>query len=95
MKRMIVIVLALITSYSFAADVLIFKHGVRFDHQGHQTEKVGSCTVCHGERVGKIKGFGKEWAHKHCINCHKLRNEGGPVNCDGCHKRMYSYFTTL
>ena len=41
-----------------------------------------------GEQVGKIKGFGKEWAHKNCINCHKLLNEGAPSNCGGCHKTL-------
>lgn len=90
MKNMIVIVLALFSSNLFAADVLTLKHGVEFNHKSHQTEKVGSCTVCHGEHVGKINGFGKEWAHKNCINCHKLHNEGRPANCGGCHKTMGS-----
>lgn len=88
MKRMIVIVLALFAATSFSADILMFKHGVEFDHKGHQTEKVGTCTICHEEQIGKINGFGKEWAHKHCINCHNLHNEGRPANCGGCHKTM-------
>lgn len=88
MKKIIVIVLALFASSSFAADVLIFRHGVEFNHKGHQNEKVGLCTVCHDEQVGRIKGFGKEWAHKNCINCHKLHNGGSPVSCGGCHKTL-------
>jgi Cytochrome c7 and related cytochrome c len=90
MKKMAFIGLALFASNSFAADVLMFKHGVEFDHKGHQTKKVGTCTVCHEEQVGKIKGFGKEWAHKNCINCHNLHNAGRPATCGGCHKTMGS-----
>jgi hypothetical protein len=90
MMKMIVAALALCASNSFAADVLLLKHGVEFNQKGHQTEKVGLCTVCHDEQVGKIKGFGKDWAHKNCINCHKLHNEGRPANCAGCHKTMGS-----
>jgi len=88
MKRMIVIILALCAAYSSASDVIILKGGVEFDHKGHQTEKVGACSICHEEQVGKIKGFGKEWAHDHCITCHKLHNEGRPANCGGCHKTI-------
>lgn len=88
MKKIIVLVLALFASNTFAADVLIFKHGVEFNHKGHQTGKVGICTVCHDEQVGRIKGFGKEWAHKNCINCHNLHNDGRPADCGGCHKTM-------
>ena len=87
MKKLVIILL-LLASYSFAGDILMLKHGVEFDHKGHQTEKVGMCTVCHDERIGKIEGFGKEWAHKHCISCHNLYNEGRPANCGGCHKTM-------
>lgn len=90
MKNMIVVMLILSASASSAADVLMLKHGVEFNHKGHQTEKVGICTVCHEEQVGKINGFGKEWAHKNCINCHNLHNEGRPVNCAGCHKTLGS-----
>lgn len=82
------IILILVASNSFAADILIFKHGVLFDHKGHQSERVGVCTVCHNEPVGKIDGFGKEWAHKNCINCHILLNKGLPDNCGGCHRTM-------
>lgn len=87
MKK-IIFVLAICASNAFAADVLIFKHGVEFDHKGHQTAKVGVCSVCHEGNVGRIEGFGKEWAHKFCINCHKLHNEGRPMSCGGCHKTI-------
>lgn len=89
MKRLIVIIIALIASNSFSSDILMLKHGVEFNHKRHQTEEVGLCTVCHEEQVGKIRGFGKDWAHKNCINCHKIHNDDGlPVDCGGCHKTM-------
>lgn len=88
MKKVFAVVLLLLASYSFAADILIFKHGVKFDHKGHQTEKVGNCTVCHDENVGKIPGFGKEWAHKRCVICHDLLIEGRHTNCGACHLMM-------
>jgi len=90
MNSIVVIVAALFVAVSFSPDIIKFKHGVEFDHKGHQTEKVGSCTVCHGKHIGKIDGFGKEWAHTYCIDCHKLHNEGRPANCAGCHKTMGS-----
>lgn len=90
MKTIPLISLALLASNSFAEDSLMFKHGVEFNHKGHQTEKVGDCSVCHEDPVGKIKGFGKEWAHKNCIICHELNNEGRPGNCGGCHKTLGS-----
>lgn len=88
MWKLIFVAVVLVTAEAVAEDILIFKHGVEFDHKRHQTEKVGVCTVCHEEQVGKIKGFGKEWAHRYCINCHNLHNEGLPVYCGGCHKTM-------
>lgn len=88
MNKTIIIALAPFAFNAFAADVLMLRHGVEFNHKRHQIEKVGVCTVCHDEQVGKIRGFGKEWAHKNCINCHNLHNEGRPVNCGGCHKTM-------
>ena len=88
MKMNFVILLMLLASYSFAEDVLILKHGVKFDHKGHQTEKVGNCTVCHDESVGKIPGFGKEWAHRRCVICHDLLNEGHNTKCGACHLTM-------
>ncbi len=90
MKKIVVVLLMLSASGVSAEDVLVFKHGVKFDHKGHQTEKVGNCTVCHDESVGKIPGFGKEWAHKRCIICHDLLNEGRNTNCGACHLTMGS-----
>ncbi|HXE97840.1 MAG TPA: cytochrome c3 family protein [Dongiaceae bacterium] len=86
MNKRIAIVLALLASNSFASDVLKFKLGVEFDHKGHQTARVGACTVCHEGQTGKIKEFGKDWAHKNCISCHTLHKKGIP--CGGCHKTM-------
>ncbi|HIJ86425.1 MAG TPA: cytochrome c3 family protein [Desulfuromonadales bacterium] len=90
MKMIAVLVLILSASKVSAADDLIFKHGVKFDHKGHQTEKVGNCMACHDENVGKIAGFGKEWAHKRCIICHDLLNEGRNTSCGACHLTMGS-----
>jgi len=86
MNKIIAIALVLFASNLFAADVLVFEHGVKFDHKGHQTKKVGNCNVCHEENVGKIVGFGKEWAHSNCILCHDLLNEGRSTDCSVCHK---------
>jgi len=86
-------------SAALAADVVEFKNGMTFNHKLHQTERVGKCFVCHdnvtvssdGKTVtatnpGKIKGFGKEWAHKYCTDCHDLFGEG-PVKCKDCHRK--------
>lgn len=88
---MIFIVLALWASDIIATDILTFRLGVEFDHKAHQTEKVAICTVCHEERIGKIDGFGKEWAHRICINCHDLRNGGRPTLCSVCHRTMSQF----
>ncbi|MDA8431095.1 MAG: cytochrome c3 family protein [Geobacteraceae bacterium] len=79
-------VLLLIATNTFAADVITFKGGVVFDHRGHQTDKAGLCSACHEGVPGKIAGFGKEWAHKNCIDCHDIF-EKGPATCDGCHPK--------
>ena len=88
MKKIVVILLFLSAYDAFAADVLILKHGVKFDHKGHQSDSVGNCTVCHDENVGKILGFGKEWAHSRCVICHNLLNEGRNTKCGACHLTM-------
>ena len=90
MKMIAVLLLILSAATLAAAEDLIFKHGVKFDHKGHQTENVGNCTVCHDDTVGKIPGFGREWAHKRCIICHDLLNEGRNTNCAACHMTMGS-----
>jgi hypothetical protein len=100
-EKMIVTLLALLSSSAIAcaADVVELKNGMTFNHKLHQTERVGKCFVCHenvsvssdGKVVtttnpGKIKGFGKEWAHKYCKDCHDLYGEG-PVACKDCHHK--------
>ncbi|OGU24214.1 MAG: hypothetical protein A2X85_12630 [Geobacteraceae bacterium GWF2_54_21] len=98
MKKL-VMMLMLISSSAVASDIINFKNGMVFNHKGHQTERVGKCYVCHdnvsvsadGKNVtttapGKIKGFGKEWAHKYCTDCHELFGEG-PVECKDCHQK--------
>lgn len=69
---------------AFADDILLFKNGMKFNHTIHQTEKVGICSACHDQEPGKIAGFGKEWSHKNCIECHDIFKEG-PTDCRGCH----------
>ena len=101
MKKLIVF-LTLIASSAAASDIIVFKNGMTFNHKGHQTEKVGNCYVCHdnvsvAEKTnvvttsipGKIKGFGKEWSHKYCTDCHELFSEG-PVACNDCHHKKVS-----
>jgi cytochrome c553 len=59
---------------------------VKFSHKKHQ-ELVKDCKICHGKAVpGKIPGFGKDVAHKLCIDCHKEK-KAGPVKCTECHKK--------
>ncbi len=96
MLKVLLLVLCLVTSAA-ASDVIQFKNGMTFNHKGHQSEKVGKCYVCH-ENVtvsndektvttnnpDKIAGFGKEWAHKNCTDCHDLFS-AGPVTCNECH----------
>lgn len=96
------LILMFIASTAVAADVIEFKNGIVFHHKEHQTERVGKCYVCHdnvkvsedGKTVtntapGKIKGFGKDWAHAYCRDCHDLYGEG-PVECNDCHHKKVS-----
>jgi len=96
------LVLLLVASGAFAADIIEFKNGMSFNHKGHQVERVGKCSVCHDNvsvskdetkvsiaDPGKISGFGKAWAHKNCTDCHDLFGEG-PVKCNDCHHTRVS-----
>ena len=95
----LMLMILLIACSALAADIFEFKNGMTFNHKGHQTERVGKCYVCHDNisvskdeksvetrAPGRIKGFGKEWAHKYCTDCHDLYGEG-PVTCDDCHQK--------
>ena len=86
MKK-VVIILVLLTQNTFGDDVINLKHNVVFDHKSHNYEKAGKCVVCHEQRIGKIAGFGKAWAHKNCIDCHDLYKQG-PRRCGGCHRHI-------
>lgn len=84
-------VIALLITCTFtatvaASEVAKLKAGTLFSHTAHQTDNVGICSVCHENQPipGKIAGFGKEWAHINCIDCHNLY-EKGPEQCAGCH----------
>ncbi len=80
-----ILIMVLCASNVYAAEVIKLKNGVMFDHHSHQTDRVGICAVCHEKSPGRIEGFSKSWAHKNCIACHDLYNEG-PTSCGGCHK---------
>uniref|UniRef100_A0A831XG50 Cytochrome C n=1 Tax=Geobacter metallireducens TaxID=28232 RepID=A0A831XG50_GEOME len=72
----------------FAADVVEFPASmgkVTFPHKKHQ-EMLKDCKKCHEQGPGKIKGFGKDWAHKTCKGCHADMKKG-PVGCKDCHKK--------
>lgn len=100
MKIIVMINLCLVWAISSnAADMMELKNGVVFNHKLHQSSRVGLCSACHdnvavdqdGKSVsksepGKIKGFGKEWAHKNCKDCHDTFGDG-PVDCKGCHQK--------
>jgi hypothetical protein len=81
-----------------AADLIKLRNGMSFNHKGHQNERVGKCYVCHDNVTvskdekqvttavpGKIAGFGKDWIHKNCRDCHDLFGEG-PTKCNECHR---------
>ena len=77
---------------ALAADVMTFpaaKMGeVKFEHKKHQELLKKNCKTCHVKKIGKIEGFGKDVAHKLCIDCHKTKSNGkGPVTCKACHKK--------
>jgi len=101
MLKVLLLVLCFVSS-AVASDVIQFKNGMTFNHKGHQTEKVGKCYVCHDNVTvskdeltvstgmpSKIKGFGSEWAHKNCTDCHDLFS-AGPVTCNECHNYKVS-----
>lgn len=98
----LVVMLVLVATSALAADIIPLKNGMIFSHKEHQDEKVGKCFVCHDNVSvshdestvssavpGKIAGFGKEWAHKNCTDCHDLYS-AGPVTCAGCHTTRVS-----
>ncbi len=75
-------------SIAMAADTITFpaKMGaVTFPHKMHQ-QTVKNCKTCHATKPGKIEGFGKDAAHKLCIDCHKSKGKG-PTTCKACHKK--------
>ena len=75
-------------SGAMAADVITLpaKNGdVAFPHKKHQ-EVLKDCKACHEKGIGKIEGFGKEWAHKTCKGCHETKKQG-PTKCGDCHKK--------
>lgn len=87
MKKMIIAVLALtaFASSAFAADVIEMKKGVSFKHKAH-VDMLKDCKKCHEKGPGKIAGFGKDFAHKTCKECHTEMKKG-PTNCKGCHPK--------
>lgn len=95
----LIVLFVLVASSASATDIIKFKNGMIFNHKVHQADKVGKCSVCHDNiqvsedaktvtttEPGKIKEFGKEWAHKYCTDCHELFGEG-PITCEDCHKK--------
>jgi hypothetical protein len=88
MKKIIVAVLAVtvFAGTAFAADVVEMKKGVTFNHKAH-AEALKDCKKCHEKAEGgKIEGFGKDFAHKTCKDCHTEMKKG-PTNCKGCHTK--------
>ena len=80
----------MVASTAFADEILLFKNGMKFNHTKHQTEKVGICSACHDQDPGKISGFGKDWSHKNCIECHASTKDDSVIAredsfCVACH----------
>lgn len=92
MKTSLFTAVAVVISSSivFAADVMELpttKNSVTFPHKRHQL-KLTDCTKCHeSSKGGKIVNLGKEWAHKHCRECHNELKKG-PQACRDCHKKI-------
>lgn len=96
MKQIILgfLVLGIFGGVAFTAElkdrmVLPAENGnVVFYHNNHVGEVQGDCKRCHEGKPGKIAGFGKKYAHKNCIPCHRTPGmPEGPTDCDGCHKK--------
>lgn len=88
MKKIIVALCAgtLFVGTAFAADVIEMKKGVSFNHKAH-AEATKDCTKCHEKAEGgKIAGFGKDYAHKACKDCHTAIKKG-PTKCKECHTK--------
>jgi predicted CXXCH cytochrome family protein len=69
--------------------VINLKMGVTvlpFEHYKHQQRVKNDCRECHATKIGKIDGWGKEAAHKLCISCHDLYDQG-PTQCRQCHSK--------
>jgi hypothetical protein len=66
-------------------ETISMKRNVQFSHKVH-AEMLKDCTKCHSSAAGgKIEGFGKDWAHKQCKECHTTMQKG-PTTCKACHK---------
>lgn len=94
MKLMYLLLLMMLASSTCAyaaeaiPDVITFpanKGDVVFSHTKH-VKGQGNCKTCHDRKGGKIKGLGREWAHKVCRGCHEAIMVG-PVKCQGCHAK--------
>lgn len=91
MKKSLIALVALIAfaGSAFAGDVIEFaapaKGKVAFPHKKHQ-QLLKDCKKCHEGAPGKIAGFGKDWAHKNCKDCHSKMGKG-PKGCGDCHKK--------
>jgi hypothetical protein len=89
MKKAIVALIAMVAfaGTAFGADVIEMKKNVKFNHKAHQGK--AKCAECHGDKAGKIEGFGKAWAHdndKGCKKCHAKQAKNPAPGCKDCHK---------
>lgn len=92
MKKILFTIFAVVafSGIAISADIMELpttKNSVTFPHKRHQL-KLEDCTKCHkSSKGGKIADLGKEWAHKHCRECHNEMKKG-PHACMDCHKRI-------
>ncbi len=91
MKKIISLIAALtfvgsVSAMAAGPESITLKRNVTFPHAKHQKDLGIACKECHGDKPGKIEGFGKDKAHALCKECHAKKNPD-TAKCGFCHKK--------
>lgn len=73
------------TAFAAGPETITLKKNVTFPHAKHQKDLKIACKECHGDKPGKIEGFGKDKAHELCKGCHAKKSPDA-AKCGFCHK---------